>query len=174
MLGSWSRNGERNSPVKGDQSISNYIWNAQNAAYQFTPLVSNQLPRPCSRPRQWRISATIIGSLILMRKWLILMDLVLLLTAAALLLIDLQIKEDIVAQAKSLQETIDGQGTKESNSIPDFVPGDLLRRDDPDNSAVASEDIPEKSTAGNRRTTGNSATRRRAGNNGTRIPSESE
>jgi hypothetical protein len=109
-----------------------------------------------------------------MRKWIFLMDIILLLTAAALLLIDLKIKEDIVAQAKSLQETINGQGTKESNSIPDFVPGDLLRRDDPDNSAVASEDIPEKSTAGNRRTTGNSATRRRAGNNGTRIPSESE
>jgi hypothetical protein len=109
-----------------------------------------------------------------MRKWLILMDLVLLLTAAALLLIDLQIKEDIVNQARSLQETIDGQGTKESASIPYPVPSDILYANDPDNSAVASEAVPEKSAAGNRRVAGNSATRRRAGNNGTRIPAESE
>jgi hypothetical protein len=109
-----------------------------------------------------------------MRKWIFLMDIILLLTAAALLLIDLKIKEDIVAQAKSLQETINGQGTKESNSIPDYVPGDLLRGDDPDNTAVASADIPEKSTAGNRRATGNSAARRRAGNSSPRIQAESE
>jgi hypothetical protein len=109
-----------------------------------------------------------------MRKWVFLMDAVLLLMALALLLIDLKIKDDIVTQAKMLQETIDGQGTKEPASIPGNISGRLLLRNDSGDATVAGEDLPEKSPEGNGRNKGSSSARRSAGNNGARVSAESE
>jgi hypothetical protein len=109
-----------------------------------------------------------------MRKWLVLMDMILVIMAAALLLIDLKIKEDIVAQAKSLQETINGQGTKESTDIPSGIPSIVLSGDAGDYPAVAIQDPPKANSNGSGRAKGNSTARRRAGNSGPGIPAESE
>jgi hypothetical protein len=109
-----------------------------------------------------------------MRKWVVLMDIVLLVTALAILLIDYKIKEDIVSQAKALQGVINGQGTKAADSSPDSVPGGVLRGNDPGNAAVADQDSAEKSTAGNGRTKRNNTPKRSTGDPGQGIPGQSE
>lgn len=74
-----------------------------------------------------------------MRKWIILMDVVLLLTALGILLIDFKIKEDIIAQAKSLQGVIDGQRSQESTDSASGVYSGIRAGSVPADSAMASE-----------------------------------
>jgi hypothetical protein len=110
------------------------------------------------------------------------MDIILLLTCAAILLIDLKIKEDVILQAQALQRTIDGalqeafdgQGTKEPDRVYSGISGDILSGDDSHNTTVASEDLPKANSNGSGRTKGRVPANRRAGNNGAGIPSESE
>jgi hypothetical protein len=109
-----------------------------------------------------------------MRKWVVFMDVTLLVMALALLLIDLKIKEDIVTQAKALQGVIDGQGSQESARIPSDIPGGVLPSDHADNPPVAPEDTVPGDSEGDGRTTRNIPAKRRGGNSRTRIPAESE
>lgn len=61
-----------------------------------------------------------------MRKYIWVLDIVLLLTCAALLLVDLQIKNDLVTRAKELGEKLDEQGRSESiDHIHSGIPGDI-------------------------------------------------
>ena len=111
-----------------------------------------------------------------MRKWVVLMDIVLLVTALAILLIDYKIKEDIVNQAKALQGVIDGQGTKAADSSPAGIPGDLLRGDDSNHAAVASKAPAESGGRRNRPSKGSStgSAGSSRGNDDSGIPAESE
>jgi hypothetical protein len=95
------------------------------------------------------------------------MDIVLLLTCLALLLIDLQIKNDIVKQAKELEEVLSGQSrAPEHGDIPDMLRSGILRSDDPGEPAVASENISEFSVNRARPSKRNSSTsQRNSGNN---------
>lgn len=80
-----------------------------------------------------------------MRKWLVAMDVLLVLVSLALLLIDIQIKNQIVAEAKALQETINGgqNRVEENPHIHNSVPGDILPCDVVPDKAVASETLAE-------------------------------
>jgi len=61
-----------------------------------------------------------------MPKFLRILDIVLLLTCAALLLVDLQIKNELVARAKQWEEKLNEQGRPESvDHIHSGVPGDI-------------------------------------------------
>jgi hypothetical protein len=109
-----------------------------------------------------------------MRKWLILIDATILTMALALLIIDLKIKEDVIRQAKELQEKINGQRSQESASVPGSVSGNILPGDNSDNPSVASENPAEKSTTRGERATGDLPAKRRGGNSSTRIHATSE
>jgi hypothetical protein len=109
-----------------------------------------------------------------MRRWLVLMDAVLLITAALLLLVDLKIKEDLIAQATSLQRKIDGQRIQESDSNSDSVSPGVLRGNGPDNPAVEDQDIPEAPPKRARRSKGSSAPKPDSGNDDSGIPGQSE
>jgi hypothetical protein len=109
-------------------------------------------------------------------KWLRWMDLVLLLTCLGLLLIDLQIKNDIVQQAKELERILgDTRGKPQRNNIPDNVRVDILRNHDYGEPAVANEDTPESPVKRTRSRKGNPATvERNTGNGGAGIQSDGE
>jgi hypothetical protein len=110
-----------------------------------------------------------------MRKWIMWMDVIMLFTCLALLLIDLQIKNDIVAQATALKEKIDGQaGTTQLDSFHSAVPADILRGDDDDNSTLDTENPPEASVNAVRPRTRSSSAKRRTGNPDTGIQPDGE
>jgi hypothetical protein len=103
------------------------------------------------------------------------MDVVMLFTCMALLLIDLQIKNDIIAQAKALQENIDEQGrTTQLDNIHPSVPGDILPCDNGDIPAVAIQAPAEAGVYGTRPRKRTSAPKRSTGDPGTRIQSDGE
>jgi hypothetical protein len=106
-----------------------------------------------------------------MRKWVVIADIMLLVFCLALLLVDLQIKNDIVERAKALEAKLDGtQRTEERGNIHNPVPGDILLCDDNDQSAMEVPATVEPGTEGTRPRKGRtSATKRQAGNNGSGI-----
>lgn len=67
-----------------------------------------------------------------MRKYVMILDLLLLFTCVALLIIDLQIKNDLITRAKSLEEKLDEQGRSQGGNdihlaVPrDIPPGDVF------------------------------------------------
>lgn len=106
-------------------------------------------------------------------RWL---DIVLLITALALLVIDLQIKADIVERAKKLEATLNGQeGTPERDRIHSPLPSDILLCDGDDKPAVADEAPIEASVKRTRpRTRRAAAANRSAGNDGEGIQPDGE
>jgi hypothetical protein len=104
------------------------------------------------------------------------MDIILLFTCLALLLIDLQIKNDIVKQAKELEEVLSGQSrAPEHDDIPDLLRSDILRSDDSDQPAMATEYHFEAPVKGTRPRKGSTAAaKRNTRNNGTGIQSDGE
>lgn len=110
-----------------------------------------------------------------MRKWLVLIDATILITALLILVIDWQIKSDILAQAKSLQEVISGQGTKAADSGAPDLPGNILSGDVLDYPAMAVEASPKPRQRRNGSAKGNAGkTVSSGGNADPGIPAESE
>lgn len=110
-----------------------------------------------------------------MRKWIMWMDIVMLFTCLGLLLIDLQIKNDIVAQAKALQGSIDEQrGTTKLDNFYTAVPGDIFRGDNGDIPAVEIQAPVEAGVNGTRPRKRASAPKRSTGDPGTGIQPDGE
>jgi hypothetical protein len=109
-----------------------------------------------------------------MRKWLVLIDATILITALLVLVIDWQIKEDILRAVKIAQEAKNGPGSEESASVHSGI-SSVLRGDDDDNhTAVAGEDLPEKDSAGTRPATRNRTAKRSGRNTDQGIQGSSE
>lgn len=106
-----------------------------------------------------------------MRKLIVIADILLLVFCLALLLVDLQIKNAIVEQAKALEATLNGaQRPAEHDNIHNPVPGDILLCDDDDLSAMAVSSVVEGGIEGTRSRKGRTTTaKRNAGNNGTGV-----
>lgn len=91
-----------------------------------------------------------------MRKYLWVLDIVLLLTCAALLLVDLQIKNDLITRAKELEGKLDEQrGSESVDHIHSGIPGDI-----PDSDVFLDAPVETASSA----TNGSRPNRARKGN----------
>jgi hypothetical protein len=103
------------------------------------------------------------------RKWIMWMDVILLFTCLALLLVDLQIKNDIVKQAKELEVILGGKGrdvTEEHGNIRHHVPGDILLHNGLGEPAVADENYSEGPVKRARSRKGRTAAAERGTGNG--------
>jgi hypothetical protein len=106
-----------------------------------------------------------------MRKWIAITDIVLLVFCLALLLVDLQIKNAIVEQAKALEAALNGaQRPAEHDNIHNSLPGDILPNYDDDKSALEVPVDVEPGTEGTRPRKGRTtAAKRNSGNNGAGV-----
>ncbi len=113
-----------------------------------------------------------------MRKWVLYLDLALLLMCLGLLIVDLQIKNDLVDQMKRMQGVIDGQEGQRSTERdnPDSLVPDILLRGNVDSgTAVESAAIEnESSQRAKSRARHPAGTKRDAGNRGAGIQSDGQ
>lgn len=113
-----------------------------------------------------------------MRKWVLYLDLALLLMCLGLLIVDLQIKNDLVDQMKRMQGVIDGQtgqGSEECDSSDNPVFGSVRTDNGGYRTAVETTTVEDAGTEGTKPRTRNAPRAKRStGNASSRIQLDGE